>query len=113
MNLNNIKFHDKFDNFVILRNEGSIVYIDDCKICPKNIKMFAILLKSSFKSMKEKGCIIHRQYVIKNDWNNCLQNCGEWKIISNNTDTDTNNDYLLIECDIDSAAYAVMYGLIN
>jgi|AntRauTorckE6833_2_1112554.scaffolds.fasta_scaffold70126_2 hypothetical protein len=60
----------------------------------KECKLFILLLKKSIEELKDLGVIKIRQNVTLNDWSDILNKKTSW-IINN-----TNNDILLIECDL-------------
>lgn len=103
------KFNDgATNNIIIMEKNVNNVWINSHYIDPDNCKLFILLLKNAFDTIKESGCTKYQQLVLKDDWNNLLKNNKEWKIIKKNDET------LLIECNIDIAAILITDGfLIN
>ncbi|ATZ80959.1 hypothetical protein BMW23_0914 [Bodo saltans virus] len=99
--------NDIDDNIVIfsLDNDNS-VWIDKYFVDQKSsesVTNFCNMLRDGFENCKEKGCETHKQLISCAELENSfLANDERWEVI------DKNDDYVIIECDINDAAICII-----
>lgn len=100
-----IKFTDKATcSYIDMAWNDNVCWINYHYIDDRHLKLFMILMKTSFKEMKKKGCTKYQQLSLKTDWDLFLKENPEWKIIKENK----YDESVLIECNIDIASELVI-----
>lgn len=111
---NIFKFADKCtDNFIEFEKSDNIAWINHHHVDIANFKLFVLLLKSSFESMKLNGCTEYRQLVLQNEWDDFLKENEEWSVIEKYEKTENVPETLLISCNIDIATELVVDGFLR
>lgn len=97
------------DSFIEMYvDDNDYAWIISNYIDPENGKMYVLLLKEAITNTINKyKAKKYRQYVQKSDWESFIKYVDGWNIIN------MENDILLIECDINSAAACIIESMLK